>query len=60
MWKRPVPNRLKSCRTVPKMAQNPQNQRPSIIKSAIFLPDASSITTKRPIDAGIFEKCRFI
>ena len=41
---RPSPDRLKSCRTVPKMVYNSLKQAPSDIKSAFFLPDASSRT----------------
>ena len=35
----PSLNRTKTCRTVPKKVHNPLKQTPSIIKSAIFLPD---------------------
>ena len=35
----PSLNRTKTCRTVPKKVHNPLKQSPSIIKSAIFLPD---------------------
>ena len=38
---RPSSKCLKTCRTVPKMAQNERISVPSIIKSAIFLPDAN-------------------
>ena len=52
MWKRPAPKRQKSCRTVPKMVQNPQKQRPSITKSPENLPDAS-IPLKTTVLRGI-------
>ena len=38
--KRPSLKWLERCRTVPEIGQNEQKSPPSIIKSAIFLPDA--------------------
>ena len=40
----PSLNRTKTCRTVPKKVHNPLKQTPSIIKSAIFLPDVSLLS----------------
>ena len=53
---RPSSNSLKSCRTVLKMASNAPKQRPSIIKSVIFLPDASSPKQPSRLPEEVFEK----